>query len=84
MFWGIVFIIFGIVIWVLNFLGSGWRWGRDWPFILILLGLHVLTNSSHWRGRCFSKKNNKNIKEILKDIESGKISAEEGLKKMEK
>lgn len=82
MFWGIVFIVFGIVIWVLNFLGSGWNWGRDWPLLLILWGIYVITKAFNWRKTC-SKRNKKNIKEILKDIESGKISAEEGLKKME-
>ncbi len=60
----------------MNFTGYGWNWGRDWPFLLILWGLYVLSKAS-------KKKTKKNIKDILREIESGKISAEEGLKKME-
>ncbi len=82
MFWGIVFIVFGIVIWVLNFLGSGWNWGRDWPFLLILWGIYVISKAFNFR-KTYCKREKRNIKEILKDIESGKITAEEGLKKME-
>jgi|UniRef100_A0A7C4Y6E5 thiol:disulfide interchange protein len=77
MVWGILFILFGVVIWVLNFLGSGWNWGRDWPFLLILWGIYIFTKGLP------RKRKKKDVKVILNEIASGKISAEEGLRKLE-
>ena len=26
---GIMLVLFGVVVWVLNFTGNGWQWSRD-------------------------------------------------------
>ena len=79
MVWGIMLVIFGAVVWILNFTGNGWNWSRDWPFLVLLFGVYEI--SKYYR-RTRGKSDNR-LKKILSDVEKGKLKAEDALRKME-
>ncbi|MCD6277834.1 hypothetical protein J7J69_06280 [candidate division WOR-3 bacterium] len=76
---GIMLVLFGVVVWVLNFTGNGWQWARDWPFIVLLIGIYQI--SKYFRRT--KRTNDRKLKKILSDVEKGKLRAEEALEKME-
>ena len=77
--WIFIFVV-GILFWVFNLTGFGFEWSRDWPILLILVGLWGII-----RGIKPSKKRSskEHVKKLLDDVEAGKISGEEAAKKME-
>lgn len=79
MFFGILCIILGSGIWALNVYGGGFNWGRDWPFLLLVLGAYILFK--HVRKKKTGK--DRRLKSILKDVEKGKIDAKEAIDEME-
>ncbi|MCD6399746.1 hypothetical protein J7L85_03045 [candidate division WOR-3 bacterium] len=79
MIWGIILLIFGGIVWILNLVGNGFQWGRDWPIFVILFAIYEITKGVNLKNR----KKSKNLKKILKDVESGKLKAEEAKKYME-
>jgi len=83
---GIILISLGLLIWLGNMdLLPYINWKRDWPWILILIGLWLVVKYFvkilSRKGNSIAKKNEK-IKKVLDDLESGKISAEEAIKKI--
>ncbi len=36
---GFILIVIGLLIWLNNMGIFSWRWGRDWPLILVILGI---------------------------------------------
>ena len=42
MVFGLVCLVFGAGIWLLNLYGGGFNWGRDWPFLLLLFGIYKI------------------------------------------
>lgn len=47
-FWGIVIIGIGLWIWLSNLGIASFRWSRDWPVIIILIGLGTLLSGIWW------------------------------------
>ncbi len=78
-FWGIILIVIGIFIWLGNLGVFDFSWGRDWPIILIIIGICQFVKIIPSKRPRKSK-----IKVILKKIEDGEMSAEEGIEKIEK
>ena len=76
---GLMLILFGVVVWALNFTGNGWQWSRDWPFIVVLVGIYELSKYV----RRTKKTSDRRLREILDEVEKGRIKAEEALEKME-
>ncbi len=78
---GLFLIILGIFIWLLN-LGvfSFWKWGRDWPWILIITGIFSIFGYLRKKFKKRKKIEKEEIKEILHEIEKGKINVEEAIK----
>ncbi len=82
---GIFLIILGLFIWFLN-LGvfSFWKWERDWPWILVIIGIFSIIGylkKKFRKGRKFKKEK---IKDILDKIEKGEINIEEAIKRIKK
>jgi len=76
-FWAIVFIVLGLWIWLSN-LGYLY-FKRDWPILLVVIGIYLIISGASLSIR---RKSRKNVKKVLKDLEEGKITAEEAAKKM--
>ncbi|MGQ9464749.1 MAG: SHOCT-like domain-containing protein [bacterium] len=67
----IVLIFFAAFFWLVNF--KVLCVSRDWPIILIFLGVNNILFSSKY-----------SRKKIIEDLEKGKITPDEALKKLEK
>lgn len=79
-------ILIGFFIWFLN-LGffSFFNFGRDWPLILVFIGVLVLIDRLTLmlkRRKYLAKKDKKNIKKLLSELEKGKIGVDDVIKKI--
>lgn len=82
---GIFLIVLGLFIWFLN-LGvfSFWKWGRDWPWILVIIGIFSIIGYFKKKFRKSRKFKKEKIKDILDKIEKGEINIEEAIKRIKK
>lgn len=80
-FWAIVFICIGVFVWLGNLGIFNFRWGRDWPVILVIIGLYFLIQVISPRRR--KRRVKKGLDEILKRLERGEVSAEEAASELE-
>ena len=79
-FWGLLILAIGILIWLGNLDLIAFQFSRDWPIILILIGVYYII-----RDIGSSKvKNKKSTDKILKDLEDGKIDAKEAAEEIKK
>ncbi|MGB9589460.1 MAG: hypothetical protein ACPL68_01085 [Candidatus Hydrothermia bacterium] len=82
----LVLIASGVLIWLANMGILNWNWGRDWPWILIVLGTLGLIGEIVRRTRRAIRRRptvrRVNRAEILKDLEEGKITAKEAERRM--
>jgi len=76
----------GVFIWLANAGYIAWNWGRDWPWILIVIGfLGLVSALGRWirsmvrRGRSRSAGRRVSVERmrVLRDLEEGKIGADE-------
>lgn len=79
MVFGLICLVLGAGIWLLNLYGGGFNWGRDWPFLLLVFGLYIIWD--HIRKR--QKKDGKKVKKILKKLENKEIDFNEAMNEME-
>ncbi|RKZ18821.1 hypothetical protein DRQ18_08140 [bacterium] len=77
---GVVALVVGLVLWTLNLTGYGFRWSRDWPLLIALFGIYELV--THIRRE--KRKRPVDVRSVLKELEEGKIDAQEALKRIEK
>jgi hypothetical protein len=52
--WGLIIIVIGLWIWFANLgiIKHGISFGRDWPIIIIIIGIMTLIEGIAWRKRC--------------------------------
>lgn len=89
-FWGIVVVAVGGLIWASNlgYVSLSFRFSRDWPIIIVAIGLMSIWDAlfgRHWWGHkfgCCRKDKREDVSKILEDLEKGKISAEEAARRM--
>ena len=79
MVFGLICLVLGAGIWLLNLYGGGFNWGRDWPFLLLVFGLYIIWD--HMRKR--RKKDGKKVKKILKKLENKEIDFNGAMNEME-
>lgn len=79
MVFGLICVILGAGIWLLNIYGGGFNWSRDWPFLLLVFGLYIFWD--HIRKR--KKKNGKRVKKILKRLENKEIDFNKAIDELE-
>lgn len=78
---GIFFVGVGLLIWLGNLhLLPIVNWDRDWPWILVFLGLWIISKPLF--GRRPKRALRKKIENVIKDLEAGKITPEEAEKKI--
>lgn len=87
--WGLIFIAAGTLLLANNYglLSFEIEFSRDWPAILIAIGLLGAWEGIFHRGREKPRQpetvgSKKTIKEILEKIERGEMTAEEGAQRM--
>ena len=89
-FWGLMVVAIGVLIWAGNFglINLSFRFSRDWPVIIVVLGLmsvwSALFGRQWWGHGCGCRGNDKRdeIVKILEALEKGQIDAEEAARKM--
>lgn len=90
-FWGILIVTVGGLLWAdnLGYLELSFKFSRDWPVIIVAIGLMSVWDAlfgRHWWGHKFgSRRGGKSVdvSVILADLENGKINAEEAARRME-
>jgi len=90
-FWGIMIITVGGLLWAdnLGYVELSFKFGRDWPVIIVAIGLMSVWDAlfgRHWWGHKFGCRRSEkrvDVQAILEDLENGKISAEEAARRME-
>ncbi len=83
MVFGMICVIVGIGVWLLNIFGGGFNWGRDWPFLLLVFGIYKIWDFSRKRRTRIGRTDKKGVKGILKKVEKGEMDAGEALSKLE-
>ena len=79
----IILIVLGVLFWLGKFGIIDFYWGRDWPVILIAVGIFSLVNFIARRIRR-KRRGRKGKHDILNRLESGEIDAEEAIKEIKK
>lgn len=80
-FWALVFIVIGALIWLGNLGIFDFRWGRDWPILLLIFGIYILTKAIPRRRPGRSTKSD--VNGVLFKLQRGEITAEEAAEEME-
>ena len=89
-FWGLLIVSIGGLIWASNlgYLSISFRFGRDWPIIIVAIGLMSIWDAlfgRHWWAHKFgaARKNGQgDAAKVLEDLEQGKITAAEAVRRM--
>ena len=89
-FWGVAIAAVGGLIWASNlgFISLSFRFSRDWPVIIMAIGLMSIWDAlfgRHWWAHKFSgprREKRDALAKVLEDLEKGSISAEEAIRRM--
>jgi pilus assembly protein TadC len=80
--WGpIILIVLGVLFWLGKFDIIDFYWSRDWPVILIAIGVFSLVNLIVRKSR---RKSSRYKRDILKDLEKGDIDAKEAIRRIKR
>lgn len=77
-FWGIVVILIGLWVWAGTLgLPENFRFGRNWPLLLVLFGAYIIYRSvRRWSRRRVGKT------DVLGELEKGKIDVDEAVERL--
>lgn len=75
----IILIVLGILFWLGKFDIISFYWSRDWPVVLIVIGLFSLVN---YYARRLKKRNRTQRSVILRKLDNGEIDAEEAIRRL--
>lgn len=85
---GLLLIIIGIFLLLSTYSMFNFDFSRDWPWILVIIGLFILIKNDR-HGCSFinvnsskNKKSRENRKEILEKLQKNEINLDEAMKKM--
>lgn len=88
-FWGLVIAGIGGLIWAdnLELINLSFKFSRDWPLIIVAIGLMSIWDAlfgRQWWGHKApaARRGRANTAKILEDLEAGRISAEEAARLM--
>ncbi|MEN3045023.1 MAG: hypothetical protein ABDH37_07420 [Candidatus Hydrothermales bacterium] len=80
---GIFLIILGLFIWFLNLgIFSFWNWKRDWPWILIIIGIFSILGYFKRKIKRLGKFKKERIKDVIDKLERGEINIEEAIERI--
>ena len=91
-FWGLLILSLGALIWAnnLGYVSVSFKLSRDWPIVMIAIGLMSVWDAlfgRHWWGHKFSSPRRDRLADVakaLEDLEAGRISADEAARRMGK
>jgi hypothetical protein len=77
-FWGIIVILIGLWVWAGTLgLAENYRFGRNWPLLLVLLGAYIIYRSvRRWARRRVRKV------DVLDELEKGRIDVDEAVERL--
>ncbi len=78
-FWGIVLVFIGLLIWLGNMGYFIFRWHRDWPLLLVIFGIYILIKGIQPSERPAIKKD---ASKIIEKVEKGEMSVDEAVEKI--
>jgi hypothetical protein len=89
-FWGLVVAGIGGLIWASNlgYVSLSFRFSRDWPILIVAIGLMSIWDAifgRHWWGHKFTaqrRERRDNLSKVLEDLEKGRIDADEAARRM--
>lgn len=90
-FWGLLVVGIGGFIWAHNYglVGFSFKFSKDWPVFVIVIGLtgiwKALFGRHWWGGEDHNRNDNipSKAKEMLEDLEGGRINAEDAAERMD-
>lgn len=90
-FWGVAIVSVGGLIWASNlgYVDLSFKFSRDWPIIIVAIGLMSVWDAlfgRHWWGHKFGgqrREKRADVSKVLEDLENGKIDAEEAARRMD-
>jgi hypothetical protein len=82
-YWAIIFILVGIFLLLSNYNFIAFNFSRDWPLILIAIGIAEIIDIISRRTKKV-KTSNPSVKRILDDLEKGNINIDEAEEKLKK
>jgi hypothetical protein len=77
----VILIVLGVLFWLGKFGIIDFYWSRDWPVVLIGLGVFSLVNHVAGRVKKTRRRSSRN-RDILDQLDSGDIDADEAIRKM--
>jgi hypothetical protein len=77
----VILIVLGVLFWLGKFGIIDFYWSRDWPVVLICLGVFSLVNHIAVRVKKTRRRSSRN-RDILDQLDSGDIDADEAIRKM--
>jgi hypothetical protein len=77
----VILIVLGVLFWLGKFGIIDFYWSRDWPVVLIGLGVFSLVNHIAVRVKKTRRRSSRN-RDILDQLDSGDIDADEAIRKM--
>ncbi|MCK4543949.1 hypothetical protein KAU43_00280 [candidate division WOR-3 bacterium] len=80
-YWAIIFILVGIFLLLSNYNFIAFNFSRDWPLILIAIGIAEIIDIISRRTRKV-KTSKPSVKRILDDLEKGNINIDEAEEKL--
>ena len=88
-FWGIIIAGVGALLWAhnLGYIAFSFQFGRDWPVIIVAIGLMSIWDAlfgRQWWGHKVDggKRGREKLSNILSDLEKGEIDAAEAARRM--
>jgi hypothetical protein len=78
----IILIVLGVLFWLGKFEIIDFYWSRDWPVVLIGVGVFSLINYIARRVKKRGRRSHRKHRDILNELESGDIDAEEAIRRM--
>jgi len=77
-FWGIIVILIGLWIWAGTLgLPESFRFGRNWPLLLVLLGAYIIYRAV----RRWARRRTPRV-DVLSDLERGRIDVDEAVERL--
>jgi|GEM_PF-633307 hypothetical protein len=77
-FWGVIIILIGLWVWAGTLgLPENFRFGRNWPLLLVLLGAYVIYRAV----RSWARSRRPKV-DILSDLERGRINVDEAVERL--
>ncbi len=84
--YGFILLVIGVIFLLSNYGIWGLSWSRDWPWILVVLGIYYIVKHLFYKNKKATRIVNRMTKEervsVLKKLQKGEITVEEAMDKL--